>query len=165
MGWGLGRVMRLASAPGAVILIALLTNPSGLLWLEGLVQGGGSMSAGYRAPPDLLYFRVGGIRQPAHLMGKVSMVRRPVCHVPPARQWLANHEQVPGPVALVLIIKPLLPSRLGRDGSPLLLGGLVETERAAWGHRVRRRGPARPPCRLRTRRSPWECTTPSSATA
>ena len=50
--------------------------------------------------PDLLRFRVGGIRQPAHLMGEVFHGATPGhCHVPPARQRLTSHEQVPGPVA------------------------------------------------------------------
>ena len=52
--------------------------------------------------------------------------------MPPARQRLTSHEQVPGPVALVLVIKPFPPSCLGRDGRPLLghqlPGGLVETD-------------------------------------
>ena len=61
--------------------------------------------------PDLLRFGVSSVRQPAHLMGEVfhgATLRH--CHVPPARQWLTSHEQVPGPVALVLVIKPLPPS-------------------------------------------------------
>ena len=33
------------------------------------------------------------------------------------------------------------------------------------GHRVRRTNPARPPCGPRSPHSPWECTTPASATA
>ena len=82
---------------------------------------------------DLLRFRVSSIPQPAHLMGEVGHgATLGHCHVPPARQRLTGHEQVPGPVALVLVIKPLPPARLGRDGRPLLghqlLGGLVETD-------------------------------------
>ena len=43
--------------------------------------------------PELLRFRVSGIRQPAHLMGEVGHGATPGrCHVPPARQWLTSHE-------------------------------------------------------------------------
>ena len=65
-----------------------LYHPSGLLRLEGLVQGGGSMSVQslprtrygvIKHHPDLLRFRVGGIRQPAHLMGEVFPRSLPWC--------------------------------------------------------------------------------------
>ena len=64
--------------------------------------------------------------------------------MPPARQGLAQHEQVSGAIALVLVIVSLPSCRLGRDRRPLfrqqLLGGLVETDhRALWviGFRVK----------------------------
>ena len=54
-----------------------------------------------------------------------------------------------------------------RAGSPPTIGWRSRRSRppAFGGQRVRRTGPAHPPCWPRTRRSPWECTTPSSATA
>ncbi len=65
-------------------------------------------------------------------------------YMPPARQGLAQHEQVSGAIALVLVIVSLPSCRLGRDRRPLfrqqLLGGLVETDhRALWviGFRVK----------------------------
>ena len=72
-----------------------------------------------------------------------------------------GHEQVLGPVALVLVIKPLPPTCLGRDGRPLL--GLPtawrsrpQTTRGVIGFRIEVQHVLHAP---RTRRSPWGCTT------
>ena len=85
---------------------------------------------------DLLCFGVSFINQPPHLMGEVNHgAAFGHVHVPPARQGLAEQEQVAGPITFIFIVKSPWSSRLGRDRKSLLgyqlLGGLVETDNGA----------------------------------
>ena len=158
----LGRIVKL-QPPG---------NPPGLGCRESLVQRRRAMGVQIvQHQPHHLGFRVGFIHQPAHLPGEV-LHRSPFgdLHVPPAGQGFASQEQVAGPLPPVLVVLPQRQPRLcgqRRDGCRPTTGWRSRQSRppASGGLGVRRTGPARPPYSPRTRRSPWGCTTPSSATA
>ena len=147
-------------------------NPPRLGCREGLVQGRHSVGVQVvQDHPDHWDLRVGFIHQPAHLLGEV-LHRAPFSnrHLPPTRQRLAGQEPVAGALPPVLVVLPQRTPRLGRAaraGSRPATGLRSRQSRppAALGHRARRTGPGRPPCGLRSRRLPGECTTPASATA
>ena len=72
------------------------------------------------------------VNQPAHLVSKVhSSAALGHFDVSPSALRFTEHEQVPGPVSLVLGVIAFHPSGLGFDGWPHVLdqlpGGLVET--------------------------------------
>ena len=157
---------------GSVVKLQAFAYSPSLLGLEGFVEG--SWFVGVEVVqhhPDLLGRWVSFIGQPPHLLSEVHHgTTFGHCHMPPARQGLAQHEQVSGAIALVLVIVSLPSCRLGRDRRPLFPPATAWRSRrnrppGALGHRVPRKGPAHPPYTPQTRRSPGEYTTPSSATA
>ena len=82
--------------------------------------------------PDHLGIRVGLVHQPPHLVREVhGSAALGHLHMSPATLRLADHEQVPGPVSLVLGVIACHPSGGSLDGRThlpsQLPGGLVET--------------------------------------
>ena len=157
----------------------LATRPGLWRW-KGLVQR--RRAVGVQVVQHHSHHRdigIGFVHQLAHPVGEV-LHRAPLGHrhMAPPRQGFAGQEQIAGPLPPVLIVLPPRASRLGRHRRPRIgqqLGWRSRQSRppASGGHRVRRtepapywiRGPAPPPCGPRSRRSPWGCTTLSSATA
>ena len=157
---------------GSVVKLQAFAYSPSLLGLEGFVEG--SWFVGVEVVqhhPDLLGRWVSFIGQPPHLLSEVHHgTTFGHCHMPPARQGLAQHEQVSGAIALVLVIVSLPSCRLGRGSETSFPPATAWRSRrnrppGALGHRVPRKGPAHPPYTPQTRRSPGEYTTPSSATA
>ena len=82
--------------------------------------------------PDHLGIRVGLVHQPPHLVREVhGSAALGHLHMSPSTLRLADHEQVPGPVSLVLGVIACHPSGGSLDGRThlpsQLPGGLVET--------------------------------------
>ena len=157
---------------GGVVELQPFGDPAGLGRWEGLVQG--SCPVGVQIVQDHSHHRdlwIGLIHQPAHLAGEVlhgAPLRN--LHVAPTGHRFAGQEQVSSALPAVLVVLPRRSPRLGWQrgtGGQPTTGSKSRQSRppAAAGHRVGRTGPARPPCGPRTRRSPWGCTTPASATA
>ena len=114
----------------------------------------------------------GRLHPPASASGGEVLHRAPLghCHMPPARQRLTGQEEVAGTLPAVFVVLPQRTSRPGRERRPGLgqqLGGcLVKADHRTLG--IMRFGVEIQDIlhvSHRIPRSPWECTTPSSATA
>ncbi len=157
---------------GRAVKIQTPGNPAGLSRRKALIQRG--LAAGIEVVQHNSYhrrIRVSLVCQPAHLLGE-ALGGAPLRyrHMPSARQWLAEEEQVAGALPPVLVILPPgFPGlrRKGQHGRRPATGWRSRRNRplASEGRKVRCTGPGHPPYGPRTRRSPRECTTVSSATA
>ena len=157
-------------ALGSVMKIQLPRNAPGLRRRERLVQYALRWVFRLSRTTRNLGLRVGLHHQPAHLMGEVQLgAPLRYLHMTPPSQRLAGQEQVAGASPYILVVlPPRAPALPGwADGHRPATGWRSRRSRppALPDHRVRRTGPARPPCGPRSRRSPRECTTASSATA
>ena len=103
-------------------------------WLEGIVQRTQLVSVEIvQHQPYRIGVRICLINQPSHLMSEVhSSALLGHLDMPPTGFRLTEHEQVAGPVSLVLVVISFHPTRLGPDSGPLishqLLGCLVEAD-------------------------------------
>ena len=124
---------------GGVVKLQALQDPPCLRRVKGFVQRRRPVGIQVvQHHTNLLRLGVGLVRQPPHLVGEVphptSLGDR---HMAPTPQWLAEHEQITGAVAPVLIVEPLSPSRPGWERYATLpnelSGGLIKTDRRSLG--------------------------------
>ena len=147
-------------------------NPPGLRCRERFVPRRHAVSVQVvQDDPDHLDLRIGLVHQPSHLLGKV-LPRAPFGSPPRAATRPAARKPRTGSVCPRADTRSPdvteAPAGSGElAGAPPTTGWRSRQSRppAFAGHTVPRIGPALPPCAPRSRRSPWGCTTLSSATA
>ena len=143
-----------ASMPRSMVKHQPFDHPPGLLWLEGLVQGGWSMGVQViEHYPDLLPLERRRHRPASASDGRnlpSSIMRRPVTStcLRPARgrtsPWTSSGSRCAGTLNQTAPAVPPWPEWEAASRPPTAWRSHRIRLRAAWGHRGRRRGPARP---------------------
>src|SRR5208283_4246777 len=119
---------------GGRVNLQPIQQPSRLAGRERLIQTDTAVRVQViHHQTDLLGLRIVDVHQLLDAFGPIAAgapLRHP--HVPPAPQWLAHHEQVARPLALVLVIDaggaPRLRGHRDRDLTDELLARLVQTD-------------------------------------
>ena len=151
-----------------VVELQPFRNPPGIGRWERLVQR--RRAVGVEIVQDHPHHRdLDRLHPPASASGGRSPAWWPLGHrhLPPPGQRLAGQEQIAGAFPPVFVVLPQGKSRPGRQRGPGLRqqlgGGLVKADhRTPYGSAYRSSTSS---MLARTRRSPWGCTTPASATA